>query len=262
MEFEVAGPQDGPCLLLLHGFPSCSDEWEPHLPALTQTQRVLRVDLLGYGRAAKPRDADYSVHAHAQRLQQLLAELGVLELTVVAHDVGTSIALQLLSAGMPLIRRLALLNGGVLHAFHRPTRLQALLAKRPLGDLNVRFMSGATYAKGMRKVWGPRAVSDAQLLHLWQRFSREQGHHLAPKHLVYIQERRQHGDRWVKGLQCFEGPLALIWGVHDPVSGLHMLTPLKALLPQAQVYEIQAGHFPHVEQPQAVGAALQAWLNP
>src|ERR1700733_10870930 len=54
------GPPDAPALLLIHGNASSARWWDELVPLLTRSHRVIRVDLLGYGRSAKPADRSYA----------------------------------------------------------------------------------------------------------------------------------------------------------------------------------------------------------
>lgn len=51
------GPRDAPALLLIHGSASSTRSWDPLVPLLTGSHRVIRIDLLGHGRSAKPATA-------------------------------------------------------------------------------------------------------------------------------------------------------------------------------------------------------------
>lgn len=46
------GPRDAPALLLIHGTASSTRAWDPMVPLLTGSHRVIRIHLLGHGRSA------------------------------------------------------------------------------------------------------------------------------------------------------------------------------------------------------------------
>jgi pimeloyl-ACP methyl ester carboxylesterase len=56
-----AGPSDAETLLLIHGFPTASWDWEALWTELTQYFRVVAPDLIGFGFSAKPARYAYSV---------------------------------------------------------------------------------------------------------------------------------------------------------------------------------------------------------
>lgn len=87
----------GPPLLLIHGFPSASWDWQPIWQALTARFTVIAADLIGYGWSAKPRDYDYSILDQASCQEGLLRELAVDSVHILAHDYGDTVAQELLA---------------------------------------------------------------------------------------------------------------------------------------------------------------------
>ena len=87
----------GPTLLLVHGYPFSSFDWKEIWASLTERFTVIAPDMLGMGFSAKPREYEYSVHDHADMHEALLAHLGVSECHVLAHDIGDSVAQELLA---------------------------------------------------------------------------------------------------------------------------------------------------------------------
>ena len=61
---DVAGPADGPLVLLLHGFPESRHSWRAALPALAAAgYRAVAPDQRGYSPGARPDPADLSNYA-------------------------------------------------------------------------------------------------------------------------------------------------------------------------------------------------------
>jgi pimeloyl-ACP methyl ester carboxylesterase len=123
-----------------------------------------------------------------------------------------------------------------------------LFASRITAD---RFRSALDALRGSR-------LTDTEFNDLWQGVSRNDGHKLAHLHIRYNAERVTHHRRWEKALADWDGPLHLVWGLDDPVSGRHVLEKATTLLPHAEVTELHGvGHYPQSEAPQAVAAAVR-----
>src|SRR6478735_7759213 len=133
----------GPPLLLIHGYPFGGWDWHRIWDALTERFTVIAPDMLGLGFSAKPARYRYTVSRHADMHEALVAHLGVGACHVLAHDLGDSVAQELLArqeaklapVGKVAIRSLALLNGGLFHEAYQPRLIQRLLSTTPLGGL-------------------------------------------------------------------------------------------------------------------------------
>jgi haloalkane dehalogenase len=100
---------DGPPVVFLHGNPTSSYLWRHVVPGIGG-HRLITVDLIGMGDSDKP-DIAYRLTDHIAYVEQFFDELGLRDATVVAHDWGCAIALDLSRRRPSLIGRLALLEG-------------------------------------------------------------------------------------------------------------------------------------------------------
>jgi pimeloyl-ACP methyl ester carboxylesterase len=85
-----SGPPSAPVVLLLHGLGASTAWWDPVMPAL-QDLHVVRVDLLGHGRSAKPADG-YRIAEQARSVGAALDHLVVRRATHVGHSTGGMVA--------------------------------------------------------------------------------------------------------------------------------------------------------------------------
>src|SRR6266404_5622703 len=86
----------GPDLLLVHGFPSTSHDFAAALPHLADRFRVTLFDQLGFGFSDKPAAASYSLLDQARRAGELAHALGIGRATVVGHDMGLTVTVEML----------------------------------------------------------------------------------------------------------------------------------------------------------------------
>ncbi|MGW4685624.1 alpha/beta fold hydrolase [Streptomyces sp. NPDC004244] len=258
------GPPDGSPVTLLHGFPTSSHDWAAVVPSLAAAGlRVTTLELLGFGESDKPRRHPYSVLEQASLVEEVWRLYGIGRTALVAHDYGVSVGQELLARDPARVTRMAWLNGGLYPDLHRPVLMQRLL-HGPLGPLLAPLTTRRRFAAALRAVLG-REVADADLDDLWASASRAGGHRLAPRLLRYIDERRVHADRWTGALEAYAGPTLFVWGPADPISGAHVLERIRARMPGARVEELAGppavGHYPQVEDPSSVAAALTRALR-
>jgi pimeloyl-ACP methyl ester carboxylesterase len=85
---------DGKTIILLHGFLASSIYWKKLQPYLSAAgYRVITIDLLGFGRAPKPRHSDYSYDEHISYLRSAIKNSHVpTPYTVVGHSMGALLA--------------------------------------------------------------------------------------------------------------------------------------------------------------------------
>jgi alpha/beta hydrolase fold/Predicted integral membrane protein (DUF2269) len=106
------GPRDAPALVLLHGLGSSTRWWDRVVPMLARSYRVIRIDLLGHGRSAKPAGGGYAIPQQARRVGQALDRLGVTHAIVVGHSTGGYVATALAEQRSDLVTALALIDTG------------------------------------------------------------------------------------------------------------------------------------------------------
>ncbi len=102
------GPEGAP-IVLLHGFACSSQWWNPILPALNETHRVIRIDLVGHGGSEKPRSG-YEIDAQGAAVAEALNALGVRGATVVGHSLGALVATSLAGTASELVDRVVLIG--------------------------------------------------------------------------------------------------------------------------------------------------------
>ncbi|MBB5744800.1 alpha/beta fold hydrolase [Brevundimonas variabilis] len=89
-----AGPDDGPLVLLIHGFPELGISWRAQVEALGNAgYRAVAPDMRGYGGTDKPAQTlDYSILNLVGDMVDLVRALGRSDCFVVGHDWGAPVA--------------------------------------------------------------------------------------------------------------------------------------------------------------------------
>ena len=79
---------------------------------LATSHRVIRIDLLGYGRSAKPADRSYALPDQARRVGVAMDRLGVERVVVIGHSSGGAAATALAERRPDLVAALVLISTG------------------------------------------------------------------------------------------------------------------------------------------------------
>jgi pimeloyl-ACP methyl ester carboxylesterase len=263
--FERDG--DGPLLLLLHGFPSSSFDWRSLLDGdPLEGHAILAPDFLGFGLSAKPRDHVYSLFWQADLIEELLRGAGGRTAFIVAHDMGTSVATELLARdiegrlGFELAGAL-LFNGSIVLDRASLTVGQRLL-RSPLGGLFSRLSNERVFRQQLGAVFSSaHPMSAAEGADQWALVCHNGGRTLGHRLVHYLDERERYAERWHGAIRDWDGPLSFAWGLEDPVATTAVLDALIELRPAAPVQRLEGlGHYPQIEDPPTIAAAITTAL--
>jgi pimeloyl-ACP methyl ester carboxylesterase len=216
----------GPTVLLLHGFPTWSYDYAELATDLASDHDVITLDFLGYGASDKPNPHAYSVAESSDTVEDLAAHLRLDSVRLVVHDYGGIVGQELIDRVLAdelgfSISSLIVLNSGIVFSAYRPTRLQKLLALPVIGKLLARRITAGRFRSALDAVRG-LPLTDPEFDKLWHGVARHDGHKLAHLLIRYNAERVAHHRRWERALADWDGPLQLVWGLDDPVSGRHV----------------------------------------
>jgi pimeloyl-ACP methyl ester carboxylesterase len=253
-------------LLFLHGFPSSSYDWR-ELFALRGGEATLAFDFLGFGLSEKPRDHTYTLAWQADAAEELVRRAGSPSVFVVGHDMGTSVATELMARdlrgelGMEMKGAL-LFNGSMLLHLAKPTLGQHLLRSR-LGPFFARLTSERSFRAQFSRVFSPQHPLGAEeAADQWSLIARDGGQRIAHRTINYMAERERFTERWHGALRDWPGALTLAWGLQDPVARVEVLDGLRALRPGVPAIELpDAAHYPQIEQPELISAALDQSIS-
>lgn len=262
---RIAG--SGPPLLLIHGYPFNSWDWSLLWPTLTQRFTVIAPDMIGMGFSAKPVAYEYSVHDHADMHEALLEHLGVQRMHVLAHDLGDSVAQELLARyefgqqvfGSPRFDSITWLNGGLFNEAYTPRAMQKVMSRSPLGDIMSPLQSSSLSRRlvepAVNEMFGPDTKPSRQTMERFhQILEYNDGKRVLHKVGRFINDRYTHRNRWVRAMRQTEVPMRLIDGPVDPNSGAHMARRYTEVIPHPDVVLLgeRIGHWPQLEAPEAV----------
>jgi pimeloyl-ACP methyl ester carboxylesterase len=111
MHVALAGPEDAPPVIMIHGFPESHRTWRALEPMLSDRLRLIMPDLRGFGDSDRPQDvADYATDTLIADIFALADALDIDRFALVGHDWGGAIAWAAALRGNPRIERLAIVN--------------------------------------------------------------------------------------------------------------------------------------------------------
>ena len=259
-----AGPAGSEHWTLLHGWPTTSWDWSPIAPAIEARHRTLAFDWPGLGASDKGDAVDYRIDALTDTLIALWQHDGVTSTRIVAHDVGTIVAQELLARALDeeldvTIESVTWLNGSVYPDLYQPTDTQLALLDPDAGPALAAAIDRELYVAGLASVHHPDHRPGPEVLaQQWDAFSEGNGTAEMPRFLGYIPERTARADRLVAALESTPIPQRFIWGDADPVSGSQQSARIRERFgPGVDLVTFaDCGHYPHTERPDDVASEL------
>jgi pimeloyl-ACP methyl ester carboxylesterase len=267
-----AGPErpEGPAVLLVHGFGASTDHWRYNIPVLAERHEVHALDLLGFGRSAKPAGLNYGGGLWRDQLAAYVEERIGRPTVLVGNSLGGFAAL---AAGAALGEGAAgvvLLNAaGPFSDEQAPPRGWAAIARQTIGGALLRspvlqrllfenMRRPATVRRTLNQVYLDRTNVDDDLVEAILRPSRDPGA-FGVFRTVFDIPRGQPLDELFAELVC---PLLLLWGIRDPwINAVGRRAAFQRHAPAAtSEVVLEAGHCPHDEVPDQVNGALLEWL--
>jgi pimeloyl-ACP methyl ester carboxylesterase len=254
----------GKPIILIHGLGASSYTWRKVIPELSKTNRVIAIDLKGFGESDKPLDTHYSIFDQARLIEDYMQQNRIHGATLVGHSYGGGVALAVAMAQINApnrnIDRLVLIDS---IAYRQPMPFFFQLLRVPvLGELGMtlvppeiqmqRAMSIAYYRDD--KVGKDAIDNYASALYS------EGGRH-ALLYTINSLDPAQ-ADALSKHYKDFKLPALLLWCDHDRIVPLSLGKRLSKDLPNARIKVIEdCGHIPHEEQPEATLRALKSFIS-
>jgi len=262
---------EGPAILLVHGFGASTDHWRHNIPALAQRHEVHAIDLLGFGRSAKPVGLPYGGALWRDQLMAYVAERIGRPTVLVGNSLGGYAALAAAAALGSDAAGVVLLNAAGPFAEEQRTppgglgpiairTIGSALLKSPLVQRLIfeNLRRPATVRRTLAQVYIDRTNVDEELVASILRPSRDPGA-FGVFRTVFDIPSGEPLDALFASLDC---PLLLIWGLRDPWirAGARREAFQRHAPADTTEVVLEAGHCPHDEVPQPVNAALLDWL--
>jgi len=253
--YLLEGPEDGPVVVLVHGFSVPSFAWDPTAAALTEAgYRVLRLDLYGRGWSDRPY-VTYNADLFATQVHDLVDALGFTDtFDLLGMSMGGVVVATFVERWPDRVRKVALFD-----PVHEVMDVSVLKVPR-LGEYAARvyWLPGLPESQ-LEDFVDPRGVAD------WPDRYREQMRYrgfgralISSARTVLSVDPRSHYE----ALAMQGAPVLLVWGEQDEkVPFDESALALRDLLDAELLVVPDAGHLPQVERPEVVGDALLAFLH-
>jgi pimeloyl-ACP methyl ester carboxylesterase len=237
----------GPSIVLLHGWMCNRKFWKKQIEVLSQTRQVLTLDFRGHGDSDVAKDG-YTIEQLADDVCEVLKGLEINRTVVVGHSMGGMVAQQFCLSHKNYVAALILVT---------------TIAADPEGHLISKRIERDAHHLGFRNAFLQHfdgwfgATTESNMIH-WVREQMLHTPETVGLNLVLAYRRfdlRTH-------LPNLRLPTLVIGTTLDASAVPVEAEILAELIPGANLVMIEeAGHFPMLENPQALNKAMEAFLS-
>ena len=269
--YVCAGEQESnkPPLLLVHGFGASTDHWRKNIDQLKSQFQVWAIDLLGFGRSAKP-NQEYSGKLWQEQLYDFINEIIGQPVVLAGNSLGGYAAMCVAANNPQVTKGLILLNSAgpfsdTAESSQKPKSnflgklIRSVLLKSWASWLLFQYMRRrSVIKKTLSKVYFDQNAVTEQLIEDIYRPSCDAGA-AEVFNAVFKTPQGEKVDILLGKMIC---PLLILWGEKDPwIDTRSRGIKFRQYYPQLTEYYLDAGHCPHDEIPEQVNSLIAEWIS-
>lgn len=265
-----AGPDEGPLVILLHGFPEFSYGWRRQIPYLASAgYRVWAPDQRGYNRSDKPDGiAEYTLDSLAADVIGLIDAAGQEKVFLVGHDWGAAVAWWVAAKYPDRLAKMVVLNvphGAVMkknlrHNFNQLRRSWYIFFFQVpwLPEFLARRQNWKMPAQALEESSRPGTFTKSDLDQYRQAWSRPDAYRSMLNWYRAIVQKPSTPPINPR----ITVPTLLIWGAQDRFLGRELAQPSIDLCDDGRLVFIEeATHWVQHEEPERVNGLIDAFLR-
>lgn len=252
----------GETVLCIHGLGGTKASFLPTVAALSDSYRVVALDLPGSGESDKPIGAPYDAHWFGRAVFETMDALGIERAHLAGNSMGGRVAIE---AGLMererigglvlLAPALAWLRGrrwAPVVRVLRPELGLIQLAPRPVVEGVVRRL-----IPGAADGWAAAGVDEFLRTYLT---ARGRAAFYAAARNIYLDEPHGEDGFWTR-LAALSPDSLFVWGRRDNLVPIGFMRHVERALPRARHVELDCGHVPQLERPRKTHAAIGEFLG-
>lgn len=254
------GPRDAPVLVLIHGSNASLQTWEPWVKRLSDSFRIISLDLPGHGLTGASPTRDYSSAGYVRVVNEVAAAKGLTRFAIGGNSMGGGVAWRYAAAHPEQITGLILVDAaGAPSRTKSEPPLAFQIARMPyVRDVAIKFLPRSLIEKSLHQTLAVQDVITPAMVDRYWELQRFPGNRDATV------------DRFAAGytsataadLKGITMPVLILWGAQDHLIPVDAAAWFSQNLPDARVtiYQ-QVGHAPMEEAPDRSAADVRAFLG-
>ena len=255
---------DGPPLLLVHGIHAAawSYEWRAAVDVLAARYAVHAIDLLGFGRSARPA-IEYSARLYTSLIADFAAQVVHHPCVLVASSLAGAYAIAIGARDPGRFPALVLVEPTGLGQLDRPPTWRDEASRRLLRTpligtaLFNLLVSRGSLRHFLKQAYADDSAVTETLVDLHYAAAHQPGARFAPA--GFIGQRLNLDIR--RALRRLRQPTLLVWGERAVISPVEQARAFQVAKPDIELAILDAGSLPHDERPAEFNEALLGFLD-
>ena len=264
--YREAGPLDAPTLVLLHGFPTSSRQFEALIPLLAPCYHIIAPDYPGFGQSDAPAPSAYryTFDRLAQTMSGLLDSLDIDRYALYIHDYGAPVGFRMMLARPERLRALITQNGNA-HAEELGPKWAKIAEFWANPEAHPEVTGAFLSFEGMqqRHIAGtthPERHNPASWVDEFAYLSKPGQREIQSALLYDYRTNVASYPAWQSWLRAHQPPTLIVWGGNDPSFIAAGAQAFRRDLPQAELHRLDAGHFALDEQTDTIATLILGFL--
>ena len=245
---EIEGPDDAPVLMLSNSLGTNLHMWDPQMPELTRTFRVVRYDPRGHG-ASVADEGPYSIATLGRDALAIMDALGLARVHWLGLSMGGMVGQWLLAHAPERIDRAILANTSSYMPDPRAYNVRIATVRRD----GMGAVAQAVCDRWFTPEFQGRDPAAVERVAATLRAAPAQGY-MAACAAIRDMDQRETVRRATR-------PVLVIAGSRDPATPAALGREIADAIPGASYVQIDAAHLSNVEQPEAFTAAVMKFLT-
>ena len=263
--YREAGPAGAPVVVLLHGFPSSSREFDTLIPLLAPGYHVIAPDFPGFGHSDAPADYGWNFDHLAATTGAFLDQLGVGRCVFFLHDYGGPIGFRVMLARPDRVAGVIVSNA---NAYEEGLGAKwpgiARYWADPAGHPEV-FEAFVSLAAAAQRHTAGSAHPERYNPDTWHNefaFLSRPGQRSIQADLLYDYRTNVAAyPAWQAWLRARQPPILVVWGGNDPSFVAAGGQAYRRDVPSAEIHVLDAGHFALDEKNDTIAGLMLGFLG-
>ena len=259
--YRDAGPRNAQVLLLVHGSNASLFTWEPWAKRLSDTFRVVTVDMPGHGLTGAVPNGDYSQEGMVKFTKEFADKIGLTKFAIGGNSMGGGIAARFAEEYPGSVTHLILVDASgmpVKQGDHVPLAFQ--IARIPgVNNVMLHITPRSLVVEGLNDAIVHKEIINDRMIDEYWDFAREEGTRKATVKRFNIPP-----DNYVQEhTSAIHAPTLILWGEQDhliPVEAAHEFNA--AIAGSKLITYPDTGHIPQEEVADKSAADVRAFLTP